>query len=92
MVYKLILNDQAKQDLKVHAKSGNKKALLKIYALFEEIANHPYTGTGKPEQLTGNLADHWSGRINQKDRLIYQVRESIVTVSVISAKGHYGDK
>jgi hypothetical protein len=30
--------------------------------------------------------------INKKDRLLYRVKEEIVTVVVISAMGHYSDK
>ncbi|WP_396172984.1 type II toxin-antitoxin system YoeB family toxin, partial [Flavobacterium sp.] len=47
---------------------------------------------GKPEQLKYELTGFWARRINQKDRIIYNVEEDIVTVEVISAMGHYGDK
>jgi len=63
----------------------------KFAKLIEELKEHPYTGTGRPEQLRGydNL---WSRRLDKKNRLIYSVEESIVTVHVISALGHYDDK
>ncbi|WP_406825367.1 type II toxin-antitoxin system YoeB family toxin [Pedobacter sp. KACC 23697] len=35
---------------------------------------------------------YWSQQINKKDRLVYRIDEEIITVFVISAKGHYGDK
>ncbi|HAH24449.1 MAG TPA: type II toxin-antitoxin system mRNA interferase toxin, RelE/StbE family, partial [Prolixibacteraceae bacterium] len=36
--------------------------------------------------------EYWSRQINKKDRIIYEVDEQDVKVSIISAKGHYGDK
>ncbi|MDR1610431.1 MAG: type II toxin-antitoxin system YoeB family toxin, partial [Candidatus Symbiothrix sp.] len=34
----------------------------------------------------------WSRRITLKHRLIYQVNDTTITVSVLSAFGHYNDK
>jgi len=53
---------------------------------------HPETGTGKPERLKFDLSGYWSRRINKKDRLIYFIQNEIVTVTVVSALGHYSDK
>ncbi|MDR3129681.1 MAG: type II toxin-antitoxin system YoeB family toxin [Tannerellaceae bacterium] len=47
---------------------------------------------GKPEVLAGNRKGQWSRRINQRHRLVYKIEEGIVTVEVVSAFGHYGDK
>jgi hypothetical protein len=30
--------------------------------------------------------------IDKKNRILYQINNQIVTVFIISAKGHYGDK
>ncbi|HLV45751.1 MAG TPA: Txe/YoeB family addiction module toxin [Flavobacterium sp.] len=73
-------------------KSGNKSVEKKIKTILNELKEHPYTGTGQPEQLKHELSGFWSRRINQKDRIIYSVEEEIVTVEVISAMGHYGKK
>ena len=51
-----------------------------------------YTGTGQVEALKGNLSGYWSRRIDKFYRIIYTVEEEVVTVTIISAKGHYGDK
>ncbi|MFW6223071.1 MAG: Txe/YoeB family addiction module toxin [Bacteroidota bacterium] len=53
---------------------------------------HPKTGTGQVEELKGNMQGKWSRRIDKKNRLVYTIDDEIVTVEVISAKGHYGDK
>lgn len=91
MSYKIRFLAQAVDDIERLKKSGNKAALKKIYTLLEELKEHPYTGTGSPEQLKYDFSGQWSRRINQKDRLIYQVDEGIVTVTIISAMGHYKD-
>lgn len=92
MRYKLILMPEAERHLQEWCKSGQKKILLKIAALLEELCEHPTTGTGKVEQLKGDLEGFWSRRINKDSRLIYKIEEDIITVFVISLKGHYGDK
>lgn len=86
------LTEKAKNDLAKHKKSGNKANEKKIKKILEELKEHPYTGIGQPEELKYNLSGKWSRRINQKDRMVYEVKETIVTVDVISAMGHYSDK
>lgn len=92
MSYQLILMPEAERHLEEWRKSGQKKTLLKIAALFEELREHPKTGTGKVEQLKGDLEGFWSRRINKSSRLIYTIEEKIITVFVVSLKGHYGEK
>lgn len=89
--YKIEITEKANKDLQKHRKSGNKSNLLKIDKIFQELKEHPYTGTGKPEALKYELQGLWSRRINQKDRLIYEVVEHVVTVYIVSAIGHYED-
>ena len=42
--------------------------------------------------LRGNLSGYWSRRITKADRIVYQINGDKVTVSIVSMKGHYGDK
>lgn len=86
------LTQKAKDDIAKHKKSGNKAVEIKIKKILEELKNHPFTGTGKPEQLKHDLAGKWTRRINQKDLMIYTVSNKTVTVNVLSAMGHYSDK
>jgi len=58
-----------------------------MLVLLEEISEHPFTGTGKPEALKHDLAGKWSRRINQEHRLIYEVKDN--EIIVVSLKGHY---
>lgn len=87
--YQVIIQPIADKHLSRHKKSGNKAVMKKIQVILQELTEHPYTGTGKPEALKHELSGYWSRRINSKDRLIYTVQESVVTVYVISAMGHY---
>ncbi len=90
--YFVELIDYAKKDLQKHYKSGNKATIKKIEVILKELSIHPYEGVGKPEQLKGELSGFWSRRLNKKDRIIYKVKEEIVTVYVTSAIGHYENK
>lgn len=89
MKYTLELTKKALKGLEDIKKSGNKPLVKKIRSLLDEIAEHPYSGTGQPELLKHDLAGFWSRRINREHRLVYAVDEKIVTVTVISTKGHY---
>lgn len=92
MTYELILMPEAEKHLKEWRKSGQKKTLKKIKDLFEELRQHPTTGTGHVEQLKGNYSGYWSREINKGDRMIYSIKDDKVIVNVVSLKGHYGDK
>jgi len=90
--FELKIEELAVKHIKQHFKSGDKASIRKIERILLELTETPYTGVGNPELLKYDLSGFWSGRINLKDRLIYKVEENIVTVFVISAMGHYGDK
>lgn len=90
--FEIVLTEKANNDLQAIRKSGNKATISKVDKIFLELEEHPQTGTGKIEALKGNLSGYWSRRLNQKDRLIYKIENEIITVTVISAQGHYSDK
>jgi len=87
MSYHLDFTPKAQEDITAHKKSGNKAVLNKLLTLFEELAEHPFSGTGKPELLKHSLSGLWSRRINQEHRLVYEVSDTVVVI--LSAKGHY---
>jgi addiction module toxin, txe/yoeB family len=89
MTYKILLTKKAEEHLKEWKKSGQKKTLLKIISLFEELQLHPTSGTGQVEQLKGNLSGYWSRRIDKGSRMVYFIEEDKVVVTIISLKGHY---
>ena len=92
MNYTLDFSKTALEDIEKHKKSGDKPTLRKIEKLLNELMEHPTTGTGQPEMLKHELSGLYSRRINRKHRLVYSISEQIVTVYVLSARSHYGDK
>ncbi len=87
--FRVEIKELAQKHLQKHYKSGDKASIKKIEKILSELSQTPFVGTGNPEALKYGLNGLWSRRINQKDRLIYEVQENIVTVFVISAMGHY---
>jgi toxin YoeB len=87
MGYHLDFSTQANDDIDFYKKSGNKAILKKILILLNELTEHPFVGTGKPESLKYEFSGYWSRRITQEHRLIYEVDGD--RVLILSAKGHY---
>ncbi|MEO7174315.1 MAG: Txe/YoeB family addiction module toxin [Saprospiraceae bacterium] len=87
MNYHLDFTDNALGDIAFLKKSGNKAVQTKLLNLLQELSEHPFTGTGKPELLKHGLAGLWSRRINRENRLVYEVTDSVVFI--LSARGHY---
>ena len=90
--YELKFLPEFERDKEKLIKSGDIQVLKKLATLLRELADHPTTGTGKPEQWSGDRAGQWSRRISQKHRLIYMIDNEKVVVLLLSAHGHYGDK
>jgi toxin YoeB len=90
--YFIEVQKNAQKHLQIHHKSGDKASIKRINQIFEELSEHPETGIGQPEQLKYKLSGFWSRQINKKDRLIYIIEDYIVTVTIVSARGHYEDK
>ena len=65
----------------------DKSILKRINQLIKEVLRHPFSGTGKPEPLKGNLKGLWSRRINHEHRLVYIVEETVIII--VDCKGHY---
>lgn len=91
-MYRIILSDQARKEYLYFSQSGNKIILNKITVLLNDIAEHPYTGIGKPEPLKYELTDKWSRRITSEHRLVYSVNDDRVEVDILSMKYHYSKK
>lgn len=82
---------KAEDDLK-KLKKSEPKAFQKAIKLLNELAVHPKTGTGHPEQLKGDRAGQWSRQITKKHRLVYTINDDTVVVLVLTSYGHYDDK
>ena len=93
MAYVVLLSEQSKTELAAIKKSGGKKTLNKIANLLLELQEHPRTGTGQVEHLRHfKFEETWSRRINKQYRMIYEIHDMEVYVSVVSLRSHYCDK
>jgi len=49
--YTIRIEKSAQKDFQAHHKSGDKSVIKKIEEIFKDLAEHPESGVGKPEQL-----------------------------------------
>ena len=68
----------------------DRKTLKRSNNLIKDIERNGNEGIGKPEPLTGDLSGFWSRRINEKDRLIYQIDGD--TINILACRYHYNDR
>jgi len=69
----------------------DKTKLKKVNNLLKDIQRNGYQATaGKPEMLKGDLSGFASVRIDQKNRLIFEVTET--EIHIVQCGGHYNDK
>lgn len=87
--YELVFTQKAINGIERLKKSGNKPILKKLKILLLEISEHPFTGTGQPEQLKHNLSGLWSRRLNREHRIVYTIDQNTIVVTIISVIGHY---
>ena len=69
---KLVFSSQAWEDYQYWL-ANNPDVLRRLNGLIMECQRTPFTGTGKPEPLKGDLKGWWSRRVTLEDRLVYRV-------------------
>jgi toxin YoeB len=82
----LIFEPHALRDLQTLA-AFDRKQVQRALRILEECCRTPFEGIGKPEPLKGALQGFWSRRVNDEDRIVYEVTETAIIVH--SLKGHY---
>ena len=82
----MIFSPASLEDLEYWKKVNNTAILKRIELLLADIAEHPFTGIGKPERLKFDLAGKWSRRINSEHRIVYKVTEQGIEVLIPSPK------
>jgi Txe/YoeB family toxin of toxin-antitoxin system len=82
------LSKQARQQL-IKLSRSNPRLLDDVLAGIAKLAHEPFEGLHRPKPLVGTLKGFWSIRINQKDRLVYQVEGNRLLIA--SIEGHYDD-
>ena len=65
----------------------DKKILSKINGLVQDIERHSFDGLGKPEPLRGEYSGLWSRRIDEKNRILYFIRDGML--EIVQCRGHY---
>lgn len=75
----------------IYWQTEDKRTLKKINQLIKDIIRNGYIGIGNPEPLKGNLSGYWSREIDEKNRIIYKVKDND-SIEIIQCRGHYSDK
>jgi toxin YoeB len=85
---KLSVTSGAVEDLEAWS-TANPKVLAKIIRLIADTSRTPRSGTGKPERLKQLGGEVWSRRITEKDRLVYDIQDDLITI--VACRFHYDD-
>ena len=84
-----IWQDGAWEDY-LYWQSENKKTLKRINQILKDIERNNNDGIGKPERLKGELTGFWSRRIDEKNRIVYRIKNNVVEIAQCGF--HYRDK
>jgi len=82
-----VLQDECLEDLRYLVET-NRKTAPRVLDLMEAALRDPSTGIGKPERLKHLGGNVWSRRINEADRLVYEVFND--RIELLQARYHYG--
>ena len=82
-------SDDAWEDY-LYWQKHDKKTLIRINKILEDIDRNGYEVIGKPERLSGNLSSYYSRRIDDKNRIVYRIKDE--TIQIIQCGSHYRDK
>ena len=89
-MYTINYTQRAQSDF-IKLKRNEPSSFKKLIKLLNELAEHPRTGTGRPEQLKGDRSGQWSRRITEKHRLVYEIHDTEVVVLVLTSYGPYDE-
>lgn len=87
-MYRVIFSPDAQKDV-ITLKKKAPLAFKKLMKIYEELEQHPRTGTGQCEQLKHFAEETWSRRLDKEHRIVYRVYDDVVEVYILSAFGHY---
>ncbi|QIY98680.1 Txe/YoeB family addiction module toxin [Streptomyces sp. S1D4-11] len=59
---------------------NDRKMLVRINGLIEDVKRDPFTGIGKPELLKYHLPGAWSRRIDDEHRLVHLVTDQEIVI------------
>jgi len=75
----------------LHWQANDPNVLERLNGLIKECQRTPFTGTGRPAPLRGDLKGWWSRRITVEDRLVYRVNGSgdALALEIAQCRYHY---
>jgi len=85
---KYVFVDESWEDY-LYWQETDKKMLRRINDLLKDILGSLFRGIGKPEPLKNKYKGFWSRRINDKHRLIYQVKQDEILIA--KCRFHYDE-
>ena len=83
---KIIWDDKAWEEY-IEWQTIDRKIVKKINELIKDIQRNGNEGIGKPEPLQHELSGYWSRRIDYKNRLVYKISDTQITI--VACANHY---
>ena len=83
---KIIWDNKAWEEY-VEWQTIDRKIIKKINELIKDIQRNGNEGIGKPEPLQHELSGYWSRRIDYKNRLVYKISDTQITI--VACANHY---
>jgi toxin YoeB len=65
----------------------DRKTLKRINKLISDTLRDPFEGLGKPEPLREDLSGLWSRRIDEANRIVYEVSDEYLII--VACRFHY---
>jgi toxin YoeB len=81
--------DDAWEDY-LYWQTQDKKTLKRINKLLQDIERNGYDSIGKPEQLRGDLSGFWSVKIDEKNRIVFRIKDD--ALEIWQCGSHYRDR
>ena len=82
-------SDEAWEDYE-YWQNQDRKTLKKINRLIKSIDRNGYECEGHPEELKGDLSGYWSVHIDEKNRIVFRIKEECIEIAQCGS--HYRDK
>lgn len=82
-----VIQEECLEDLRYWVDT-NRKMALRVLDLMDAALRDPTDGIGKPEHLKHFGGNVWSRRINDSDRLVYEIFHD--RIEFLQARYHYG--
>ena len=83
---KLIFSDDAWDDY-LYWQKNDRKIVVRINKLIQEVRREPFSGLGKPEPLKHALSGFWSRRITDEHCMVYRVEADALLLAQL--RYHY---